>query len=357
MTFPAVRTVSETDDFRLIEGLAYPFKGRDTYGTFFSARTDFHWGLYSDVAPGATRAAKDAKFVRPVTFHHGFDPEIGLERMGGWSPVRMDADGIWVQAQIDKRGAYYANRIGPLLDAGALGLSGGSAEHSVRIDDRSGEVLDWPAYELAFTPTESNPLAQIAARSGEAGASLRIVAALADLPLDAVIEAPAKPAVRAYSEAASDAAMGAGALGTLLYILGAECDEPDQVAMIQASIDSLVEWLNAERAEVGTPGEDATDTDMDAPVMAAMSGTRAGARNSEADQAHVDAIHTHAVALGASAHSDTPASDSGDDAARSGDPLPTTFRVVERVDPAALRAELLADARQAGEDAARRLTG
>ena len=37
MTIPAVRTVSETDDFRLIEGLAYPFKMRDTYGTFFSA--------------------------------------------------------------------------------------------------------------------------------------------------------------------------------------------------------------------------------------------------------------------------------------------------------------------------------
>src|SRR5712675_2659553 len=110
----AVRTVSETDEIRLIEGLAYPFKGRDTYGTFFSIRTNFRWDLFPDVIPGATRAAEEAQFVRPTTFHHGFDPDIGLVRIGGWSPVSMDADGIWVQSQIDKRNDYYATRIGPL---------------------------------------------------------------------------------------------------------------------------------------------------------------------------------------------------------------------------------------------------
>lgn len=340
----AVRTVAEDDDVRTIEGLAFPFKGRDTYGTFYSARTDFHWDLYPDVVPDGTRTG-EPRFIRPATFHHGFDPEIGLSRVGGWSPVRMDADGVWVQAQIDKRGIYYENRLKPLLDGGHLGLSGGSAEHSVRIDNRSGEIRDWPVYELALTPTESNPLAQIATRAADTGASLKIVAALADRPIDATIED--KPATRGWSEAASDAAMGAGALGTLLYILSSESDEPDQAAIVQRSIDALAEWLNAERAEVGTP-------DDGAEPMGVMSGTRAGARNSASDQAHVDAIHTHAVALGAAAHSDTPAD--GEDAARSGDPLPA-IRVVERVDPAALRAELLDSARKAGEDAARRLTG
>jgi hypothetical protein len=48
----------------------------------------------------------------------------------------MDADGVWVRAQIDKRHAYYESRLKPLLDSNALGLSGGSAEHSVRIDQR-----------------------------------------------------------------------------------------------------------------------------------------------------------------------------------------------------------------------------
>lgn len=183
----AVRTVDETDDVRTIEGLAYPFKGRDTYGTFFSARTDFHWGLFPDTIPSATRdAGEDARFIRPTTFHHGFDKDFGLEvdgiRVGGWSPVRTDADGVWVRSQIDKRHAYYENRLKPLLDSGALGLSGGSAEHSVRIDQRSGEVLDWPAYELALTPVESNPLAFIAARADEIAATLRIVSEPADPP-------------------------------------------------------------------------------------------------------------------------------------------------------------------------------
>lgn len=169
----AVRTVSDDANFRIVEGLAYPFTGRDTYGTFFSARTNFEWGLFPDVDPtAATRAGQAPAFIRPATFHHGFDPEFGLTadgvRVGGWSPVRMDADGVWVRAQIDKRHRYYETRLKPLLDAGALGLSGGSAEHSVRIDSATGEVLDWPAYELALTPVESNPLAQLAARSADA---------------------------------------------------------------------------------------------------------------------------------------------------------------------------------------------
>lgn len=175
MNLPAVRTVSESDEFRLVEGLAFPFRGRDTYRTFFSARTDFHWDLFPDVVPGAVRA-ESPLFIRPSTYHHGFDPDIGLSRIGGWSPVRSDADGIWVQAQIAKRTAYYEGRLKPLLDAGALGLSGGSAEHSVRIDERSGEILEWPAYELALTPVESNPLAQLAGRSGDFAEALRVVA-------------------------------------------------------------------------------------------------------------------------------------------------------------------------------------
>jgi hypothetical protein len=261
----AVRTVSETDDIRTIEGLAFPFKGRDTYGTFFSARTDFHWDLYPDVSPAAVRAVDDAKFIRPNTFHHGFDPDIGLARVGGWSPIRMDADGVWVRAQIDKRNTYYENRLKPLLDAGALGLSGGSAEHSVRIDNRSGEVLDWPAYELALTPVEANPLAQIATRSADTGASLRIVAALADRPLDAVLEAPATspatpPASRGpnalrYSSAAWDASAAAWTLASLIDLLGEEAAESEQAGFLRTAIAALQQFIEAEQAEIGTPAD------------------------------------------------------------------------------------------------------
>lgn len=350
----AVRTVAETDDVRTIEGLAYPFRGRDTYGTFFSVRTDFHWDLYPDVVPGATRSTEDPKFIRPNTFNHGFDPEIGLSRVGGWSPVRMDADGVWVQAQIDKRGAYYATRLKPLLDGGHLGLSGGSAEHSVRIDNRSGEVLDWPAYELALTPTESNPLAQLAVRAAETGASLRIVSALADRPVDAVLEEPpATRGIQTFSDIQASAVMDdelpeafdtlRSAIYSAIWAIDADFN-PETPEAKQAAIATSLEQFRTYVVSI-----------LDQAAAQPRSGVRAGARNSVADQAHVDAIHTHAVALGAAAHSDTTASD-GEDAARSGDPLPA-IRVVERVDPAALRDELLESARKAGEDAARRLTG
>lgn len=259
----AVRTVSEDDQHRTIEGLAYPFRGRDTYGTFFSARTNYHWPLFVDVDPTATRADAEPAFVRPMTFHHGFDTDFGLDldgvRVGGWSPVRMDADGVWVRAQIEKRHAYYESRLKPLLDSNALGLSGGSAEHSVRIDQRTGEVLDWPAYELALTPVESNPLAQLATRAGE---TITILSARNDRPA---------PGTRAWSPAADDAAMGAGVLGTLLYLIGRESDEADQVAQLQTAADALTEWITAERAEIVPEAAD----DGDDELVAAMSGIRA----------------------------------------------------------------------------------
>ena len=71
----AVRTVFEDDEFHVIEGLAYPFRGRDTYGTYFSARSDFHWDLFPD-------STEEPQYTRPLTFQHGFDPEFGLTRVG-----------------------------------------------------------------------------------------------------------------------------------------------------------------------------------------------------------------------------------------------------------------------------------
>ena len=167
----AVRTIREDEDIHVIEGLGYPFrgpfKGKDTLGTTFSARTDFHWDLFPD-------SMDEPRYIRPVTYQHGFDRTVGLSRVGGWSPVRADDLGVWVQAQLDKHNEYYG-AIRELMDQDALGLSGGSAEHSVRINRKSGEIEEWPAYEMALTPTPSNPLAMIASRTAEIEAVLHIV--------------------------------------------------------------------------------------------------------------------------------------------------------------------------------------
>lgn len=187
----AVRTIREDDDSHVIEGLAFPFsgpfRGKDSYGTTFSARTNFHWDMFPD-------SEAEPKYTRPVTYQHGFDDEIGLRRLGGWSPVRTDEKGVWVQAQLDKHSEYYG-AIRELLDKDSLAFSGGSAEHSVRIDRKAGEILEWPAYELALTPTPSNPFAFIASRSDDI---IHVIEAAKEAVGD---EPPAAASIEAFPEA------------------------------------------------------------------------------------------------------------------------------------------------------------
>jgi hypothetical protein len=417
MIIAAVRTVSEDDDYRIIEGRGIPFggpfAGRDSYGTYASVRTDFVWGLFPDLIPGATRSTDEPRYIRPLTYNHGFDPDIGLTRLGGWSPVRVDADGVWVQAQIDKREKYYA-RVAALLDKEQLGFSVDSAEHSVRFDEHTGEWLAWPAYGLALTPTESNPYAIIASRSAEVitilSASRRDISAderkaipAADFagpdrtfpiaqPEDvagaarSVRRAADSDAVKAkiisiakrkgadfeaqlpeawkdggsstktamrMSLAADNAAWGASILSSMLSVLSCEADEPDEAAMIQSAIDAWNEWLNAERAEIGTP-EDIADSAEGG--MAYMSATRAGKRNSAVDQTSVDSIHDATVALGATAHYDSTAADDG--SARSAEAPPGTLHIVaspERADAETLRDLAARLAGPVGESVAHRM--
>lgn len=334
----AVRTVSETDDIRLIEGLGYPFKSRDTYGTFFSARTAYHWELFPDVTPGATRDGGPL-FIRPVTYHHGFEPDFGLDRIGGWSPVRMDDDGVWVQAQIDKRHRYYATRIKPLLDSGALGLSGGSAEHSVRIDT-SGEIVEWPTYELALTPVESNYLAQVATRAGE---TLRIVASRAETPAT-------PPKASRYSPSAWDASAAAWVLSSLLDILGDEAGETEQAGFLRDAIASVQAFIAAESAEIGTP-EDAAEAVEDSTSISetiTVSAWQSGLRSADAERLSA-AIHTISTILGRSAPGDAPT--------RSGEDLPAIRVIAEPERPDPLAALATRTAQDAAADAVRRLTG
>ena len=228
---PAIRTVSETDDTRTIElRLAYggPFNGRDTYRTYFSARTD--WGL--DLHPEGV----------PILYNHGFDPDFGLRPIGRSAPTatfRSDADGLWVQAEIDKRHQYYETRVRPLLDKGALGASQGSAEHSVRIDGKTGEVKAWPLGEISLTPTESNPWNMVAARSAET-ARLLIVGERIEEPVEEV-----PPVEMATRSASDDVACATSIQSLIAYLMDREDDEPDQLAMLSEAFGAIGRFVTA----------------------------------------------------------------------------------------------------------------
>ncbi len=195
-----------------------------------------------------------------------FEEERGWPPIGRATSTRTTDDGIWVQAQLDKRAAWY-NRSRARLDADALGWSAGSAEHSVRWDEATGEILRWPLHEISLTPTPANPLAVIAARSAEAARFLAIAAGT--------------PPVRDGWDAAS----GADILACVLRLLAVEQAEGDaaDVAILQRAVDALTEFVGSESAEA--PESEPM------PEPAVMSATRAGRRNSAADETMLTTAH------------------------------------------------------------------
>lgn len=63
------------------------------------------------------------------------------------------------------------------------------------------------------------------------------------------------PRVVKGSMAANHASQGANILSMLYSLASCESDEPDQLGMLNSSIDALTKWLEAERGEVGTQGD------------------------------------------------------------------------------------------------------
>ena len=345
----AFRTVREDDNVRVIEGLGIPFggpfNGRDSYGTYASARTDFLWELFPDSTPND---GTEPRFVRPVTFEHGFDPTIGLRRSGGWSPIRQDEEGIWVQAQLDKRAKYYA-RIAKLIDKDALAFSSGSAEHSVRFDERTGEWLQWPAYELALTPTESNPYATIAARTGDVFEILQAFSATRrDIPKE---ERDAADAADFAGPDRSFPILAPEDVSAAAHSLGRASGDTES---IKARIIAIAKRKGA--AYVAQLPDAWTGED------GARSAVRAGRRNSTADQKGIDAIHDMTVALGTTAHlpdaldeAEHEGEPDEEAAARTGEAMPGLLP--ELPDLGATRVDPLEAAREIGQRVARERLG
>jgi hypothetical protein len=323
----AFRTVSETADVRVIEGLAVPFGGpfrgnSDDYGTRATPKTNFAWDLFPDRLP-TDPPDVPARFVRPLMFHHGMDQTMSLVRLAGWSPVRVDKWGVWAQAQISKREAWSA-AINEMLDHDALSFSSQAMGASARFS-KNGDWIDWPIVELTLTPTPSNPWAGVTARVSELEQLFHITTdarggkpSKGTPPDGRLVENKGKPKKSnpfAAEEppiakcAACDVSMASDIQGMLANLMGTEADEPDQVALLKTAFDAVGQFIAAEAEEIGSDeGDEAEPTAM--AWASSHLARRIGKRNNGSDQKAIDQMHDLTVELGASAHAgDNPPND------------------------------------------------
>lgn len=75
---------------------------------------------------------------------------------------------------------------------------------------------------------------------------------IADQPDSPDMPEMSMEASESYSGSAMDASDGAYVLASLLRIISDEADEPDQVKLLMGAYDSVVAWMKAELAEIGT---------------------------------------------------------------------------------------------------------
>ena len=154
---PAVKVVERTDDFVIVEGLGVPYRGpdngRDLHGEYFSEKTEFLLGDYSD---------------RPLRYQHGHDSTIEYAKIGTVKAITPEARGLWVRSQIDMSNEY-KDMLDELLGKDALGYSSGAQDSAVKTDWNTGHIDRWPIVEMTLTPRPANPYAMITM----AGKSLR----------------------------------------------------------------------------------------------------------------------------------------------------------------------------------------
>lgn len=151
----------------VIEGLLCPFDGpaylggKDLQGERFTSATDFCLDLFGS---------------KPVLWHHGADPDIGIEPLGRVKSLDKRDAGLWLRAQLDRSHRYW-EAIKQLIERGAAGLSSGSVPHLVQIG-KGGLISAWPIVEASLTVEPAHPWATVAFDPAKAVPSLKALAAL-----------------------------------------------------------------------------------------------------------------------------------------------------------------------------------
>lgn len=143
----------------------------DLTGDYFTKSTDFWLDEIGDKIP--------------MLYHHSIESATKSDPViGSWDVRRVDDVGVWVEGQL-KRRHRYNKAVQQLVDAGALGLSSGSAPNLVLKSKKLGgatEITRWPIVEVSLTPEPAEPrMTPVAAlKSLYADAGLDLPASLAD---------------------------------------------------------------------------------------------------------------------------------------------------------------------------------
>jgi hypothetical protein len=113
---------------------------RDSYGEYFTPRTDFGLDKYKN---------------QPVLYHHGHNDEMVCS-IGIIDTLKLDGHGLYAEAQLDinhedPRIRQYARMAYDQIGTGKLFWSSGSATHLVRTTE-DGEIIQWWVVEGSTTP-------------------------------------------------------------------------------------------------------------------------------------------------------------------------------------------------------------
>ena len=245
-----------------VEGWLAPYggpdylDGKDWFGDFFSAKTDFALEWFGE-------------WQRPLLYQHGLDDTLKTEVVGRIKVERRDK-GLWMQAQLDAAHQYH-DEIAAMVAEGALGASSGSVAHLVERDRKTGEIRRWPLIEGSLTPTPANPQATVgyAVKSADAVAHLMVIGSeppediaepvsVDDVAPVPVIEPPAAKAGARNSasdmqhiQSAHDAmvALGAACSPAMEARSGAAPVEPEPAAMTLMVVKGAEPTANAAETE------------------------------------------------------------------------------------------------------------
>ena len=91
----------------------------------------------------------------PVLYHHAMNPSLKTAVVGVIDRMAIDDMGLWMEAELQKANEY-ADAIGALVQAGALGWSTGTLPGARKVAP-DGKIVRWPIVEGTLTPTPAEP--------------------------------------------------------------------------------------------------------------------------------------------------------------------------------------------------------